>query len=211
MSTLVASAHPSVAGARAARLRESGRLGGALPGGGDPKKGWGNGDASGAQKIHLCAPDASSDVRSLIRKTLSVGDHGRSPLLPMLRDGRSQQIAFAPDAPHQEITADRLCSRCSRISVLMEMREQICSRSILLCAETRSRRCAEARSRAASRSRHTHRGDCALSGEHMTSTAPAPRSHCDALTSRGALTPRRARTAPHSRYMLRLHDSRAVA
>ena len=136
MSTLVASAHPSVAGARAARLRESGRLGGALPGGGDPKKGWGNGDASGAQEIHLCAPDASSDVRSLIRNTSSVGDHGRSPLLPMLRDGRSQQIAFAPDAPHQEITADRLCSRCSRISVLMEMREQICSRSILLCRVT---------------------------------------------------------------------------
>ena len=87
----------------------------------------------GSTKNHLCAPDASSDVRSLIRNTSSVGDHGRSPLLPMLRDGRSQQIAFAPDAPHQEITADRLCSRCSRISVLMEMREQICSRSILLC------------------------------------------------------------------------------
>ena len=129
MSTLVASAHPSVAGARAARLRESGRLGGALPGGGDPKKGWGNGDASGAQKFTFVL----LMHRSLIRNTSSVGDHGRSPLLPMLRDGRSQQIAFAPDAPHQEITADRLCSRCSRISVLMEMREQICSRSILLC------------------------------------------------------------------------------
>ena len=94
-----------------------------------PKKGGG----TGMHREHKKFTFVLLMHRSLIRNTSSVGDHGRSPLLPMLRDGRSQQIAFAPDAPHQEITADRLCSRCSRISVLMEMREQICSRSILLC------------------------------------------------------------------------------
>ena len=93
-----------------------------------PKKGGG----TGMHREHKKFTFVLLMHRSLIRNTSSVGDHGRSPLLPMLRDGRSQQIAFAPDAPHQEITADRLCSRCSRISVLMEMREQICSRSILL-------------------------------------------------------------------------------
>ena len=93
-----------------------------------PKKGGG----TGMHREHKKFTFVLLMHRSLIRNTSSVGDHGRSPLLPMLRDGRSQQIAFAPDAPHQEITADRLCSQCSRISVLMEMREQICSRSILL-------------------------------------------------------------------------------
>ena len=94
-----------------------------------PKKGGG----TGMHREHKKFTFVLLMHRSLIRNTSSVGDHGRSPLLPMLRDGRSQQIAFAPYAPHQEITADRLCSQCSRISVLMEIREQICSRSILLC------------------------------------------------------------------------------
>ena len=91
-----------------------------------PKKGGG----TGMHREHKKFTFVLLMHRSLIRNTSSVGDHGRSPLLPMLRDGRSQQIAFAPDAPHQEITADRLCSRCSRISVLMEMREQIMSPSV---------------------------------------------------------------------------------
>ena len=102
-----------------------------------PKKGGG----TGMHREHKKFTFVLLMHRSLIRNTSSVGDHGRSPLLPMLRDGRSQQIAFAPDAPHQEITADRLCSRCSRISVLMEMREQICSRSILLCSHSVSMAC----------------------------------------------------------------------